>query len=113
MTARAMSKKTSAVHTDNMPRLAPVRDEYSPFSGPKYRVILLSRIHPDANRNAVELFFRGFRIVDYKRRHIAKTAKPANVAFVLFESVQERDRAIREKRDKKLMGRKIGLEVAT
>lgn len=74
--------------------------------GPEHRVLLISRLHYDANRNSVELFFQGFRIVDFKRKY-------NSTAFVLFESVEDRDRARYLKNGQKLLGREVILNIAT
>ncbi|KAL1610577.1 hypothetical protein SLS60_002247 [Paraconiothyrium brasiliense] len=82
------------------------------FDGTEHRVLLISKLHPDANRTAVELFFQGFRIVDYKRKYNDRLGKYNTTAFVLFESVQERDRAKAMKNGQKIFGREVSLEVA-
>ncbi|KAJ4298959.1 hypothetical protein N0V90_004203 [Kalmusia sp. IMI 367209] len=81
--------------------------------GPEHRVLLMNKIHPDANQVAVKLFFQGFHVVDFERKYIQRLKRFSNVAFVLFESVQERDRAMRLKNGEKLLGREVELECAT
>ncbi|KAJ4349485.1 uncharacterized protein N0V89_008101 [Didymosphaeria variabile] len=82
------------------------------FDGPQHRVLLISKLHPDADRNAVVLFFQGFRIVDYKRKYNDRLGKYNTTAFVLFESVQDRDRAKATKNGQKIFGREVSLDVA-
>ncbi|KAF2438132.1 hypothetical protein P171DRAFT_526387 [Karstenula rhodostoma CBS 690.94] len=81
--------------------------------GPEHRVLLISKLHPDANRNAVELFFQGFRVVDYKRKYNDRIGRYNSTAFVLFESVEERDRARYMKQGHKILGREVSLDIAT
>ncbi|KAL5407120.1 hypothetical protein PMIN03_007351 [Paraphaeosphaeria minitans] len=80
--------------------------------GPEHRVLFISKLHPDANRNAIELFLEGFHIVDYKRKYNDRTGKYNNTAFVLFESVEERDRARNTKNEQKILDMEVSLDVA-
>jgi RNA recognition motif-containing protein len=92
----------------------PRRSRFQPGpQGPEHRVLLISKLHPDANRNAVELFFQGFRIIDYKRKYNDRLRKYNSTAFVLFESVEERDRAKYTKDGQKILGREVTLDIAS
>lgn len=83
------------------------------FDGPEYRVLLISNLHQSANRGAIELFFHGFRILDYKRKYNDRLQKYHSTAFVLFESVHDRDVAKVMRNGEKIFGREVTLENAT
>ena len=89
------------------------RPKHANVDGPENRVLLIIKLHPDANRNAIELFFRGLKIVDYKRKWNDRLKKFNTTAFVMFASVQERNRAKATMDGQKILGRAISLEVAT
>ena len=79
---------------------------------PANRVLLIGKLHPDANRSAISLFFSAFKVVDFKRTYNPRLHKHNVVGFVMFSSMEERNQAKELLDGAKLMGRQIELEFA-
>jgi len=75
------------------------------------RIIRLTNVHFDADKEVIEKFFAGYTIEDQFRTVNSRTGIKS-VVYVLFANVSDRIRACHEKSGHKILGRSIKIQPA-